>query len=143
MTGINLHAIVRGPINYLHNDERVSWYRQSGRTASKGVQTALYENLGVWIAQIQTLSTDDLTNEARINESEISRHCYMISPDDSIAKQNSLVRPLGKSGDMIRRADGTWWRVYRVVEDFRHSGWQNLGIELQTTIPRELQDADS
>ena len=114
---MNLHAVVRSVIPAVHPDEGVTWYRSTGQTASGwGLVTRSYATGVQLVAQVQSEGDAALYYANRAGENSIIRKFYlMASPDTPPA---SIVRPEARSGDFIRRRDGSWWYVDAVSEDF-------------------------
>ena len=134
MTGLNLHKIVRGAITTLHPDETVTIYRGVGQQNVRGEITPEYEIFTAQ-AQIQSLSDEKLFHSGLTGQNNIARTFYMHSAESTIEKPSGVIRPLSRPGDMIQRADGTWWLVTTVKEDFSASGWVNVGAEMQVKPP--------
>lgn len=132
---INLHALVRSPINMLHPDETVTLYRSVDIVNQLGVIKTVYDEGESVIAQIQSLSNDDLYANHREGENDISRNCYLFSSVSTADKPASIIRPLSRTGDMLQRSDGTWWLVTALKEDFSLAGWVNVSITLQVNPP--------
>ena len=136
---MNLHAVVRAVIPAVHPDETVTWYRSTGQTATDwGLVTRSYASGVQLVAQVQSEGDAALYYANRAGENSIIRKFYlMASPDTPPA---SIVRPEARSGDFIRRRDGSWWYVDAVTEDWSaNAGWVCVRGVLQDTIPVELQ----
>lgn len=132
---INLHAIVRPAVTAVHPDEAATLYRSTGMTNVKGEVKAVYA-AGVFVkAQIQSLSDDKLFHAGRTGQNNTTRKAYLFADAGTMEKPAPIVRPLSRTGDMLRRADGTWWLVESLLEDFSHAGWVCVGIVLQTKAP--------
>jgi hypothetical protein len=86
-------------------------------------------------ARIQSLTDEQLYHAGNTGQNEISRTCYLFSAPSTAEKPASIIRPLARTGDMLQRADGTWWLTTSLKEDFSSSGWVNIGITLQVNPP--------
>ena len=130
---LNLHAIVRTPITALHPDETVTLYRSVGQSNVLGrIKPAYAEGVTIQ-AQIQTLSADELQQREDVSKTELHAKMYLNATEqDPVA---GIIRLLLRNGDYIQRADGTWWLVTSVLEDYVKSGWQCLGIVMQLKAP--------
>ena len=54
-----------------------------------------------------------------------------------------MMRPLGRSGDLIQDDLECWWLITDVLEDFTHEGWASvLAVMQQTPISMQVEDAD-
>lgn len=135
MNGLNLHDIVRGCIPPLHPDEKVLLIQNVGKTNVRGVVTATFADAVQVVAQIQSMGTDDLRAMQEVSRTEIQRKCWLYSATPNGMIPNTIVRQLERGGDMIRRADGSWWLVAGLMEDFSNSGWVSVRIVEQITPP--------
>lgn len=131
---INLHGLVRSAITTLHPDETVTLRQSVGQRNVRGRVTSVYGPAQVVRAQIQSLGQDDLAQSEATSNTRIDRKAYLYAPDAALPPQG-IVRPLGRTGDMLRRADGTWWLVTAMIEDFTASGWVCVGITQQVDGP--------
>ena len=131
---LNLHAIVRGAVSALHPDETVILRQSIGQKNVKGRIAPVYAPALTVRAQIQTLSADNLTQAQSVNLTEIDRKAYLYAPDAG-RPPAGIIRPLARGGDMLRRADGSWWLVTAELEDFTASGWVCVGITEQLEGP--------
>lgn len=130
---LNLHAIVRTPITMLHPDETVTLYQSTGQTNVLGRITPSYAE-GVTIqAQIQTLTADELQQREDASKTGLDAKAYLYA--DESYPPSGIVRHLARNGDFIQRADGTWWLVVSLIEDFTKSGWECVGLALQIKAP--------
>lgn len=132
---INLHSIVKPAITALHPDETVTLYRSLGITNVKGEIKTKYAAGSVVKAQIQSLSDDKLFHSGRTGQNNTTRKAYLFSEDSTTEKPAPVIRPISRTGDMVKRADDTWWLVESLLEDFSHAGWVCVGLVLQTKAP--------
>ena len=139
---LNLHSIARGAIVALHPEEPVTLYQSSGQTNTRGVISPTYEAAQTVQAQIQSLSTDELANVENVAQTGHVRKAYLFGPPVTSLIPQGIVRPLARSGDMIQRADGTWWLVTGMMEDFSASGWVCVQITQQVDAPQGVDSGD-
>lgn len=138
---INLHALVRSSITALHPDETVTLRQSVGQRNVRGRVTPVYGPAQVVQAQIQSLGQNDLAQKDAVSSTRIDRKAYLFAPDAALPPQG-MVRPLARTGDMLQRADGTWWLVTAMMEDFTASGWVCVGITQQVDGP-DLGDSEA
>lgn len=131
---VNLHAVVRTAITALHPDETVILRQSVGQTNVRGRITPVYGPAQTVQAQIQSLGPNDLAQTEQTSTTRVDRKAYLYAPDASLPPQG-IVRPLSRNGDMLQRADGTWWLVTAMIEDFTASGWVCVGITQQVDGP--------
>lgn len=130
----NLHGLVRQAITALHPDETVTLRQSIGQGNVRGRLTPVYGPAQMVQAQIQSLGQNDLAQREATSNTRIDRKAYLFAPDANLPPQG-IVRPLSRTGDMIQRADGTWWLVTAMIEDFTASGWVCVGITQQVDGP--------
>ena len=133
---MNLHGIVRGAIPALHPDETVILRQSVGQENIKGRIVPVYAPGQTVTAQIQSLGSDDLQHSEAVNLTQRDRKAYLYAPDATLPP-TGIVRPLARNGDMLQRADGSWWLVTAMLEDFTASGWVCVGIVQQLKGPDE------
>ena len=92
-------------------------------------------------AQIQSLGQNDLAQAEQTSNTRVDRKAYLYAPNPALPPQG-IVRPLARNGDMLQRADGTWWLVTAMIEDFTASGWVCVGITQQVRGP-DLSASDA
>ena len=136
---LNLHDIVRGAINIVNPDEDVWLIQNIGQTNVKGRITASYAPAQKVRAQVQTLSGDDLTVMNDTERTERDRKFYLYSNTETGNAPSGIIRPLGKSGDFMRRNDGTYWKVYNVSEDYITDGWVLVLASQQVDVPEQVK----
>lgn len=125
---MNLHKIVSGVIGAVNHHETIEVYRNTGTTNIKGKITATYSK-SEQVAQIQAPTESDLKLSERLASAEHRIKVYTDSPVGTINRVKE------SAGDMIKRADGTYWLVVGVTDDFNGEGWQCLLCVLQTKAP--------
>lgn len=131
---INLHAVVRTAITSLHPDETVTLRQSVGQRNVRGRITPVYGPAQTVQAQIQSLGQNDLAQAEQASTTRVDRKAYLYAPNPALPPQG-IVRPLSRNGDMLQRADGTWWLVTAMIEDFTASGWVCVGITQQVDGP--------
>ena len=136
---LNLHDLVRGAINIVNPDEDVWLIQNIGQTNVKGRITASYAPAQKVRAQVQTLSGDDLTVMNDTERTERDRKFYLYSDTETGTPPSGIIRPLGKSGDFMRRNDGTYWKVYNVSEDYTTDGWVLVLASQQVDVPEQVK----
>lgn len=138
---INLHTLVRSAITALHPDEVVILRQSVGQRNVRGRITPEYAPARTVNAQIQSLGQNDLAQAEQTSNTRVDRKAYLHAPDPALPPQG-IVRPLARNGDMLQRADGTWWLVTAMIEDFTASGWVCVGITQQVKGP-DLSASDA
>ena len=136
---LNLHDLVRGAINIVNPDEDVWLIQNIGQTNVKGRITAVYAEPEKVRAQVQTLSGDDLTVMNDTERTERDRKFYLYAETKTGNAPSGIIRPLGKSGDFMRRNDGTYWKVYNVSEDYITDGWVLVLASQQVDVPEQVK----
>jgi hypothetical protein len=131
MTGLNLHGLVRQAITAVHPDELVTLHMSSGQTNVKGKITAAYHPPVQVMAQVQSLKPSELDHSGLTGQAATVRYFYFYSGPSAAESPNGVFRPLARTGDMIQRADGTWWLVTAPDEDFARVGWVRVIGTLQ------------
>lgn len=131
---MNLHAIVHTAVTALHPAETVTLYQATGQTNTLGRVTPAYAGPQTVQAQIQSLSAEDLAHGQEASRTAIDRKAYLFAPDAALPPAG-IVRPLARGGDMLERADGTWWLITGMIEDFTASGWVCVSMTQQVDAP--------
>ena len=132
--GLNLHNVVRSAITSIHPDETVTLYQSDGQANVRGKVTAKYKEPITVKANFQPLDTDALKHIEAFNQTPISEQVFLYSDMDSPVTGQARL-PETRTGDFIKRADGTFWLVTAILEDWTWDGWCNLGVHQQTTPP--------
>lgn len=133
---MNLHEIVAGAIGSVNAHETVTLWANTGITVDNGIVTPSYAKTTVR-AQIQAPSAADLTLNERIASAEHRIKVFLNAPASTINRVTQ------SAGDIIERADGTYWLVVGVKEDFSPEGWLCILAVLQTDPPEGvIVDAD-
>lgn len=132
---MNLHAVVRGSICAVHPEENVTLYRSTGASDSYGAPTPLYAEGKCLSAQVQSEGDEALYYSDNMGMNDVTRSVWLFADRNMAQRPAGIFRPLARGGDMLRRADGTWWLITAVPEDFSASGWVKARISLQTEAP--------
>lgn len=138
MSGLNLHAIVRGAITSVHPDETVTLYQSTGQSNNYGIVTAQYAEPQTVKAQVQSANSADLELVERTSQNTVIMRFYLYASADT--PPAPIVRPFARSGDMIRRVDGTWWLVTASPDDFAQVGWVCVLGTLQELPPAGIDE---
>lgn len=128
---MNLHRIVSGVIGAVNKHETIEVYRNTGTQNIKGKIVATYTK-STQTAQIQAPTESDLKLSERLASAEHRIKVYTDSPVGPINRVKE------SAGDMIKRADGTYWLVVGVTDDFNGEGWQCALCVLQSKPPQEI-----
>jgi hypothetical protein len=131
---MNLHAIANKAIQIVHPNERAYWHKSLGQTNQSGLVKPTY-SAGLEVElQAQSETPDELAHsQQNVGTTEISRKVWMFVT--SAGMPEGINRAKCKGGDLIKRADGSWWLVTAVSEDFSQSGWVSLRITYQVIDP--------
>ena len=132
---INLHDIVRPVIPVLHPDEDVLLVQSTGNVNVRGIVTPTWAMPQMVFAQIQSMGADELKPQTDVSVAGEQRKAWLYSDTVAGLTPDGIVRPLARGGDLIRRADGSWWYVAGLQEDFTASGWVSVHIAQQITVP--------
>lgn len=132
---INLHAIVRGAVTSLHPDEAMTLYRSTGQQNVRGEACPTYAAPVTVMGQVQSERPDTLEPSRDANAVSRTRRCYLYGGEDTGFVPRTLTRAFATGGDILQRADGTWWLVVGMLEDFSASGWVCVRIEAQLKFP--------
>jgi hypothetical protein len=130
---VNLHAVANAAISRLHPNEEVTLLRALPQDNAEGVLAPRYADAETVTAQVQSEkeAMQQFTGET-LTTVHTRKMWLFGSPGD---RPGPLYRPLAKAGDMIGRADGTWWQVTADLEDFSRSGWVSVRATLQAAPP--------
>ena len=140
MAGINLHHIVRSPITNVHPDETLLWYQNKGAANVSGILKPSYAEPLSLVAQVQSESDASLmhANRADMNTETIKVYLYW----DAQTNPLNLDRFTAKGGDIFKRADGTFWLVTALTDNFADVGWVSCRAVRQVNPPEVIANAD-
>lgn len=125
---MNLHDIVAGPIGAVNAHELVNVYHCTGTANVRGVVTPSYTKTSVR-AQVQAPDESDIALNERLASAEHKARFYIAAPASTINRVKQ------SAGDIIERADGTFWLVVGIKDDFSKEGWLCAYAVLQTEPP--------
>ena len=132
---MNLHAIVRGPINAVNPDVSGRLYVSTGQTTlASGKRVPAYERFDDIPMQVQPLSMQDvgrLEQVDSVNLEGILRGIYI----NGAAKGADRVEM--KGGDMLYVL-GHYWLVVAVLEPWDVAGWTKVGAAKQVNPPEGI-----
>lgn len=130
---MNLHDIVAGAIGAVNAHEQITVYHCTGITTSKGIVTPVYEALSKR-AQIQAPTASDLQLNERVAKAEHVIKAWVDAPASTINRVSQT------AGDIIKRADGSYWLIVATVHDYSKEGWLCCLAVLQTEPPKGVND---
>ena len=130
---MNLHEIVAGAIGSVNRHEMITLWRCTGVSNVKGVITPAYEKSTVR-AQIQRPNAADLELNERVAKAEQSIKVWLNSPADTINRVDQ------SAGDIIQRADGTYWLIVAISESYAGEGWLSVLAVEQVEPPKGVDD---
>ena len=133
---MNLHQMVSGAIGSVNHHEMVTLYRCTGTTNTNGVVSVAYESADV-MAQVQAPSAADLRLFDSLADAKYVKKFYMNAPASTINRQEET------AGDIIERADGTYWLINIVRDDFSPEGWLCCIATLQHEPPEGIEEDDT
>lgn len=134
MAGINLHAVVRNAITAVHPDEDCTLYQSLGQKNVMGVVTTVYAEPQEIKANWQPLDSQTLEHLERMGDTKASEQVFLYS-NTTLPVSGVQRMPISRTGDIIKRWDGTYWLVTSVIEDWSARGWANVGVTEQVTPP--------
>lgn len=134
MAGLNLHGIVRSVITAVHPDEDCTLYQSAGQKNVLGVVTTVYNPPQAIKANWQPLDSQTLQHLERMGDTKASEQVFLYSNTDMPVSGVQRV-PVTRTGDIIKRWDGTYWLITSVIEDWSARGWANVGVTEQVTPP--------
>ena len=129
---MNLHQIVSGAIGMVNHHEMVTLHRCTGTTNAGGVVSVAYEKSDVF-AQVQAPNAADLRLYDNLADAKHTKKFFMNAPASTINRQEET------AGDIIERADGTYWLIDMIRDDFSPEGWLCCLATLQHEPPEEIE----
>lgn len=134
MAGINLHAVVRSAITAVHPDKDCTLYQSLGQKNVMGVVTTVYAEPQDIKANWQPLDSQTLDHLERMGDTKASEQVFLYS-NTTLPVSGVQRMPISRTGDIIKRWDGTYWLITSVIEDWSARGWANVGVTEQVTPP--------
>ena len=132
---MNLHQIVSGAIGAVNHHEMVTLYRCTGTTNTGGVVSVTYDKSDI-LAQVQAPNAADLRLFDNLADAKHVKKFYINAPASTINRQEET------AGDIFERADGTYWLINIVRDDFSPEGWLCCLATLQHEPPEGIEDGD-
>ena len=123
---MNLHAIVSGAIGSVNHHEMVTIYRCNGTTNTAGVVSVTYTPSDI-LAQVQAPNAGDLKLFDNLAD---AKHVKKFNRHEETA------------GDIIERADGSFWLIDMIRDDFSPEGWLCVLGTLQHDPPEIVIDPE-
>ena len=130
---MNLHQIVSGAIGTVNRHETVSIYRCNGTTNTNGIVSVSYTKADI-TAQVQAPTAADLRLFDNLADARHVKKFYINAPAYTIN------RHFETAGDIIKRADGTYWLIDMIRDDFSPEGWLCVIATLQHEPPEGVED---
>lgn len=130
---MNLHEVVAGAIGSVNRHEMITLWRCTGVSNVKGVITPTYEKSTVR-AQIQRPNAADLELNERVARAKQSIKAWINAPADTINRVDQ------SAGDIIQRADGTYWLIVAIRESYATEGWLSVLAVEQVEPPKGVDD---
>ena len=131
---MNLHAMANRLIRTVHPNETGLWVRSAGTGNVKGLLIPRWEPGVEVVMQVQSAAPESLAHLGdKLGSVEAVRKAWIKGAPG--VHPSGINRPEGRGGDMIRRADGTWWLITEVSEDFTKAGWVSVVMTLQVDPP--------
>ena len=132
---MNLHQIVSGAIGSVNHHEMVSLYRCTGTANVDGVVSVTYEKTDI-LAQVQAPTAADLRLYDNLADARHVKKFYINAPASTINRQEKT------AGDIFERADGTYWLIDMIRDDFSPEGWLCCLATLQHEPPEGIEESD-
>ena len=130
---MNLHAIVSGAIGSVNHHEMVTIYRCTGLTNTAGVMHVTYTPQDI-LTQVQAPNAGDLKLFDNLADAKHVKKFYINASAHTINRHEET------AGDMIERADGSFWLIDTIRDDFSPEGWLCVLGTLQHEPPEIVID---
>ena len=130
---MNLHAIVSGAIGSVNHHEMVTIYRCNGTTNTAGVVSVTYTPSDI-MAQVQAPNAGDLKLFDNLADAKHVKKFYINASAHTINRHEET------AGDIIERADGSYWLIDMIRDDFSPEGWLCVLGTLQHEPPEIVID---
>ena len=130
---MNLHAIVSGAIGSVNHHEMVTIYRCTGLTNTAGVMHVSYTPSDI-MAQVQAPTAADLKLFDNLADAKHVKKFYLNASAHTINRHEET------AGDIIERADGSYWLIDTIRDDFSPEGWHCVLGTLQHEPPEIVID---
>lgn len=110
---LNLHHLVRGPIQQVNRDSPGTIYVSTGHTMEWGISTPTFQSVQAQL-QVQSASHESLYYLNGLAESKAISIVY------AYGNFSTINRPAGTGGDLVF-VHGKWWAIQNVLE-----GWDDV-----------------
>jgi len=130
---MNLHAIVSGAIGSVNHHEMVTIYRCNGTSNTAGVVSVTYTPSDI-LAQVQAPNAGDLKLFDNLADAKHVKKFYINASAHTINRHEET------AGDIIERADGSYWLIDMIRDDFSPEGWLCVLGTLQHEPPEIVID---
>ena len=110
---LNLHHLVRGPIQQVNRDSPGTIYVSTGHTMEWGISTPTFQTVEAQL-QVQSASHESLYYLNGLTESKAISIVY------AYGNFSTINRPAGTGGDLVF-VHGKWWAIQNVLE-----GWDDV-----------------
>lgn len=123
---MNLHALVRGPIQQVNRDSPGTIYVSTGHTMEWGISTPTFQSVEAQL-QVQSASHESLYYLNGLTESKALSIVY------AYGNFTTINRPSGSGGDLVF-VHGKWWAIQNVLEgwdDVSNPEWCSFSITQQ------------
>ncbi|MDE5682493.1 MAG: hypothetical protein K2I05_09265 [Mailhella sp.] len=116
---MNLHKIANAAVKTVHPNEYITLFKALGQVNELGIVKAKYLAPETLEAQVQDDADSGITHGDTVNQTGHAKRFYVNKYDGkSGLEPHDLVRQKTRTGDIILRADGTYWLVTAVIEEF-------------------------
>lgn len=130
---MNLHSIVSGAIGQVNAHETITLYRCEGLSNVAGRVSVTYAKESI-IAQVQAPSAADIKLSERFADAKHVKKFYINAPASTINRFEET------AGDIIQRADGSYWLIDTIRDDFSPAGWLCVICTLQHEPPEGVTE---
>lgn len=123
---LNLHAIVRGPIQRVNRDTPGTIYVSTGHTTAGGITVPTFLAVNAQL-QVQSASHESLFYLNGLTNSKAISIVY------AYGNFSTINRPAGTGGDLVN-VHGKWWAIQNVLEgwdDVSNPEWCSFSITQQ------------
>lgn len=123
---LNLHHLVRGPIQQVNRDSPGTIYVSTGHTMEYGISTPTFQSVQAQL-QVQSASHESLYYLNGLTESKAISIVY------AYGNFSTINRPAGTGGDLVF-VHGKWWAIQNVLEgwdDVSNPEWCSFSITQQ------------
>ena len=128
---MNLYQMVSGAIGSVNHHEKVTIYRCDGVTNTAGKVKVSYTPEDI-TAQVQAPNAGDLRLFDNLADARHVKKFYINASASTINRHEET------AGDIIERADGSYWLIDMIRDDFSPEGWLCVITTLQHEPPEEI-----